>query len=163
MSTMVASSPSRRDPDDAGRAEQAGGQAAGVVAADADAMGAVVHQLADGVEVALGGQPALGHDEHPAAEALDLVEHVARHDHAPALGAEALEERDQVEALAGVEAGERLVEHDDLAGGATSAWATFTRWRMPFEYVPTAPAVVGVELDQAERGPGGAVGVGDAR
>ena len=87
------------------------------------------------------------------AEALDLVEHVARHDDAAALGAEALEEVDEVEALAGVEPGERLVEHDDLGVG-TRAWATFTRWRMPLEKRADGRAVVGVELDQRRGRPG---------
>ena len=79
-----------------------------------EAVGAVVHQVADGPEVALGGQPALGDDQHAGAEALDLVEHVARHDHAAPGVAEALEQVDHVEPLAGVEAGERLVEHEHV-------------------------------------------------
>ena len=72
------------DPHAGGHArfEEAGGEAPGGVGGDAQPVGPVVHQVADGAEVALGGQPALGDDEDARAEALHLVEHVARHDDA---------------------------------------------------------------------------------
>jgi hypothetical protein len=88
----------------------------------------------DVVEVALGGEAPLGHHEHASEpEASDLVEDVAENEHAAAVGAEGARNRlDEVEALAGVEALERLVEHDHL-GLVHERRATFTRWRMPLE------------------------------
>ena len=81
----------------------------------AQPVGPVVHEVADGAEVALGGEAALGDDEDPRAEALDLVEDVARHDDgAVGPGAEPPHEVDEVQPLARVEAVERLVEHEDL-------------------------------------------------
>ena len=56
--------------------------ALGGVGDDAQAVGPVVHEVADGAEVALGGQAALGDDEDARAEPLHLVEHVAGHDDA---------------------------------------------------------------------------------
>ena len=56
-------------------------------------MRSIVHEVADGTEVALGGEAPLREDEHAGAEALDLVEHVARHHDGAALGAQSLEQR----------------------------------------------------------------------
>ena len=113
------------------------------------------------MEVAGRGEPALRHHEHVGAEALDLVEHVARDDHAAALGAEPLEELDHVGALARIEAGQRLVQHDqprvvDDRLRELDALAHALR-------VGGQPPLVGrVELDGLERRPGGAVGIAEA-
>ncbi len=86
----------------------------GGVGAHPQAVGTFVHQFPDGVEVAFGGQAALGHDKDPGPEALDFVEDVARDQYAPALVAEAAEQPDQVQPLAGVQAVERLVQHEQF-------------------------------------------------
>src|SRR4051812_18378614 len=77
-------------------------------------MRSVIHQLADCAEVALGRQSTLCEYQYPRAEPLDLVEHMARHDDGAVGGAEMLEQFDQVDALPRIEAGERLVEDEDL-------------------------------------------------
>ena len=55
------------------------------------------------------GKVLVHDDEHPRAESLDLLQHVARHHDAPALGTEPLEQVDHVQALAGVEPVQGLV------------------------------------------------------
>ena len=37
------------------------------------------------------------------------------------------------------------------SGSCTIAWAIFTRWRMPFEYVDETAVVAGIEVDLVER------------
>ena len=113
------------------------------------------------MEVPGGGEPALRHHEDARAEALDLVQHVAGHDHAASLAPESPEERNHVDALARVEAGQRLVEDED--GGIVD-----DRLR-DLDALPHAlrvgrqPARVGrVEIDDLERVRRRAVGLGKA-
>ena len=77
-------------------------------------MGTVVHEGSDGVEVALSGQAALGDDDHPGAEAFDLLEDVAGDHHGPSLFTERREQRDHAQTLPRVESVERFVENDQL-------------------------------------------------
>jgi hypothetical protein len=106
-------------------------------------------------------------DEHddPLGHALDLVEHVRADDHGAAAGAEVLEQRDEVHALHGVGAVERLVEHEHLRilderGGDLRALPHALAERVDV-------AVGGIEhVDRAQRGVrrvavGDAVEVGD--
>jgi hypothetical protein len=94
-------------------------------------VGPVVHQVADGVEVALGGQAALGDHQHPdpnrSTSSSTWLDTTTQRPSSPSGGT----------ARSGAAAGggrgrERLVEDDHL-GVVHDAWATFTRWRMPFE------------------------------
>ena len=98
--------------DDDSRVQQVAGELARGGGAHVHPPWAVVHQRADLAEVPRRGEPALRHHEHVRPEPLDLLEHVARHDDAPALVAEPVEEPDHVRSLARVEPGERLVEDD---------------------------------------------------
>ncbi len=65
--------------------------------------------------VAAGDQATLRDHEHVRPEPSDLVEHVARHEHAASLVAEPVEQRDHPAPLHRVEPGERLVEDQHLA------------------------------------------------
>jgi hypothetical protein len=58
------------------------------------------------------GQPAVDEHDHPIGHPLHLLEHVAADDHGPALRAEPAEQADEVVALDGVGAVQRLVEHE---------------------------------------------------
>ncbi len=78
-------------------------------------MGSVVHELADGPKRSLGRQTTFGDDEDARTEALHFVEHVAREHHAAAgHRGNAPDEVGEMEALAGVEPVQRLVEHEHL-------------------------------------------------
>ena len=161
MSSTRPSSPSIRAPTTTPALQEIGGEQPRLARANDDAPRPVVHQRPDLVEVARSGEPALRHHEHVRAEALHLVEHVARDDDAAALAAEPLEELDHVGALARVEPGQRLVEHDqprvvDDRLRELDALAHALRVRRQ------APLVRRIELDRLERGPGGGVGIGEA-
>ena len=149
------------DSDDDAGVQEVGGEEPRLARPDDDATRPVVHQRPDLAEVARGGEPALRHHEHVRSEALDLVEHVARDDDAAAVAAEAVEELDHVRALARIEPGERLVEHDqprvvdDRLRELDPLAHALRVGRQP-------PLVVGVELDGRERGAGRAVGIGKA-
>ncbi len=97
--------------------DERGGQAAAVVGAHEHVPRAVVHRVADGVVTAGGGEAAVDQHDHPLGQALDLVEHVRADDHRATLGAEALEQGDQLHPLHRVGAVQRLVE-DEHAGVA---------------------------------------------
>ncbi len=72
-----------------------------------------VDQVADLPDVPLGHEPAVVQQDDPRRDDLDLVEHVARDDDAPALVAQAMDDVHQVAAGDRVGAGERLVEEED--------------------------------------------------
>ena len=57
------------------------------------------------------GEPAAHDDDHALGHRLDLVQHVGADDHRAALGAEPLEQVDQAQALDGIGAVQRFVEH----------------------------------------------------
>ena len=134
VSSSRTSSPSSLMPTATPDCSNAAAELARPVGADAHAQRPVVHQRPQLTEVAGRGEPALRHHEHARAEPLHLVEHVARDDHAAPLVAEPPEQRHHVRALPRVEARQRLVEQEH-GGSWTIACATFTRCRMPFEYV----------------------------
>jgi len=70
------------------RAASARGQRARIGTTDAHAARPVVHQRADGVEVALGRQLAVDQHQHIRAHALDLIiEDVRRYEHGLAVRA----------------------------------------------------------------------------
>jgi len=68
--------------DDYTGVQEVGAEEAGLARPQDDTARPVVHQRPDLAKVAGRCQPALRHHEHVGAEPLDLVEHVARHDHA---------------------------------------------------------------------------------
>ena len=94
--------------------DQRGRQAAAVVGAHEHVARTVVHRVADGVVATGGGEPAVDQHDHPLGQALDLVEHVRADDDRAALGAEALEQGDQLHPLHRVGAVQRLVEDEHL-------------------------------------------------
>ena len=123
-------------------------------------MGPVVHQLAEVAVVAARDQATLRDHQHPRPDLGDLVEHVARHQHAPTFVAEAVEQRDHVASLHRVEAGERLVEDQHL-GIVDQRRRHLDPLAHPLgELTDRLGADVG-EFDQSERVAGGALGVAD--
>ena len=152
----------RADADDAAVGHDPGRELAGLVGDDAQLVRAVVDELADGVEVALGEQPALAHHEHPRRQPFDLVEHVRRHDDGAALLAELREQVDHVAALARVEAFERFVEHDDV-GLVHERGRDLHPLAHALGIGADRPGIVGVELDEAERARGRPSRLGDVR
>ena len=129
--------------------------------ANVDPSRAIVHQGADLVEVAGRREPAPGHDEDVRPEPFHLVEHVARHDDAPALRSEPVEELDHVRPLPGIEPRERLVQHDH-PGLVDDRLRELHALAHPFRERGQAPLVIRVELDRGERGPGGDIGIRQA-
>ena len=65
----------------------------------------------------LGDQPALGHHEHPVADLVDHVHVVLDEQHGAALGLELVDVVEQALLERRVDAGHRLVEHDQLRVG----------------------------------------------
>ena len=108
---ITRSPPSSVDAGDDLVAEQGGGQAPAVGGPHEHLAGHVVHGVADRAVAAGGGQPAAHDHDHPLGHRLHLVEHVRAHDDRAALVAQATEQLDEAEALHGVGAVERFVEH----------------------------------------------------
>ena len=99
-------------PDTTVVADEGRGQPSAVGCAHEHVAGHVVHRVADRPVPAGRGQPAPHDHDHAVGHGLDLVQHVRAHDHRAALGAQAAEELDEAQALHGVGAVERLVEHE---------------------------------------------------
>ena len=108
--SIVSQSVADGDAVDQAASDQRGAERRGAVRGDADAVRPVVHEVAEGAVVAGRRESALGDDQHVRAEPGDLVEHVARHEHALAVVGQAVEQPDHPVALHRVEAGERFVE-----------------------------------------------------
>ena len=111
----------------------------------------VVHEVADRAEIAGGGESSFGDDQHVRTEPLDLVEDVAGDEHAPVGLTEPVEQVDQVSALARIEAGERLVQHEDV-GVVHQGRRHLDPLAHAFGIGGDAASVVGVQLDHVERG-----------
>ena len=97
--------------------DEAAASRARVVGADEHVAGPVVHRVADRVVPAGGREPPVHEHDHPLREPLDLVENVRADDHRSALRAEVLEQLDEAQALHGIGAVQRLVEHEHVRIG----------------------------------------------
>ncbi len=93
-------------------AGQALAQLARPVALDPDAVRVLVDQAADLVDVALGQHLAAVDDDDLLGQRLDLVQHVARHDHGLAAAGGPADALDDLGARDRVDAGQRLVEDE---------------------------------------------------
>ena len=160
MSTVTESAV-EREPSDEAPVDERRRQPPGVGRAEADAVRPIVHQLAQVAVVAARHQSALGDHEHPRTEPADLVEHVARHEHASAVVAEPVEQRGQPSPLHRVEPGQRLVEDQHL-GIVHECRGHLDPLAHPLgELADRLVADVG-EVDLLERPPGHVVGLIDA-
>ena len=81
---------------------------------DAQRARPVANEVADRARLALGHETAVDEHDDAGRHALDLVQHVRGDEHRAALGAEPPDQLDDVPALHGVEAVERLVEQQQL-------------------------------------------------
>ena len=96
--------------------EETRGQQAGLVAAHQDLHGLILDLAAHALDLALGDDIAMAEENDLVGDAIDLMEDVAGDDDVAAFLAPLLEERDGFVASHGIEAVQRLVEHQD--GGA---------------------------------------------
>ena len=103
-----------RDAADRVERDQRRREAPSVVGAHEHVPRPIVHRVADRVVAAGGREPAVDEHDHARRQPLDLVQDVRADDHGAALRAELLEQRDEVQALHGIGAVQRLVEHEHV-------------------------------------------------
>ena len=140
--------------------DQRGGELAGTVSRHTNAVRAIVHQSTDVSIVAGSCQPALGDHEHPRSEPSHLVEHVARHQQALPVIAELVEQTDHPVALHGVEAGQRLVE-DQQVGFVNQRRSELDPLAHALRERTDRFRLVSIELDHIEHPAGSRFRVGD--